>query len=50
MWVIIGLSVALSTVILYRYRTRRSSSPPELGWVTERWLAEHRAHQSGESG
>ena len=48
MWVIVALSVlALSTFAFNR--TRRAGGPSDLGRVTERWLAEHRTHQPGES-
>jgi hypothetical protein len=48
MWVIVALSIlALSSFAVHR--TRRLGGPSELGWVTERWLAEHRAHQPVES-
>jgi hypothetical protein len=48
MWVIVALGVlALSTFVVYR--RWHPGGPSDLGWVTERWLAEHRAGQSGES-
>jgi len=48
MWVIVALSVlALSAFAVHR--TWRQSGPPDLGWVSDRWLAEHRAYQPGES-
>jgi hypothetical protein len=48
MWVFVGLSV-LALGAFAAYRTRRLTDPSDLGWVTERWLAEHRAHQWDES-
>lgn len=48
MWLIIAVSV-LGAVEMVR-RTWRAGGPPDLGSVTERWLAEHRAHQQGRSG
>jgi len=41
-WIIIGLSV-LALTILWILRRRRPGAPSDLGWVTEKWLAEHRA-------
>ncbi|HEX2461408.1 MAG TPA: hypothetical protein VHJ58_14785 [Vicinamibacterales bacterium] len=47
-WIIIGLSV-LAVAILGIVGRRRPGSPSDLGWVTEQWLAEHRADQSASS-
>ncbi|HVH29907.1 MAG TPA: hypothetical protein VM818_24330 [Vicinamibacterales bacterium] len=47
MWVLVAVSVfALGTIGMAAYGTRRTGGPPDVGYVTERWLAEHRAHQS----
>jgi hypothetical protein len=45
MWVLVASSVLAFAVLFYR--TRRK--PPDLGHVSDRWLAEHRAYQAGES-
>jgi hypothetical protein len=47
-WIVIGLSV-LAVAIFGIVRRRRPGSPSDLGWVTEQWLAEHRADQSAVS-
>ena len=48
MWVFVALGVlALSTFAVHRMW--RQKDPSDLGWVTECWLAEHRAYQPGES-
>jgi hypothetical protein len=44
-WIVIGLSV-LAVAIFGIVRRRRPGGPSDLGWVTEQWLAEHRADQS----
>ena len=49
MWVIIALSI-LAAIIVAAHRRWRAGSPPDLGSVTDRWLAEHRTHQEGRSG
>lgn len=46
MWFIFALSIVALAVGLLR--TRRSG-PPDLGYVSERWLAEHRAYEPGAS-
>jgi hypothetical protein len=45
MMLIIGIGAALivTTVLVSRFRTPRSANPPNLGWMSEQWLAEHRA-------
>ena len=48
MWVIIALSVLALSIFAVR-RTWRSGGTSDLGCVTERWLAEQRAYQAGES-
>lgn len=48
MWVIAALSVLAFSTFAFT-RTRRVGGPSDLGWVTERWLAEHRANHPGES-
>jgi len=48
MWIIVTLSaVALGMVAFHR--PWRPASQPDLGWVTERWLSEHRARNAGDS-
>jgi hypothetical protein len=47
-WIVIGLSV-LAATLFGIVRRRRPSGSSDLGWVTEQWLAEHRADQSAVS-
>jgi hypothetical protein len=47
MWVVITLSI-LAVGALAIDRLWRPGGRADLGSVTERWLAEHRAHQPGE--
>ena len=46
-WIVIGLSVL--AVAILGIVGRRPGSPSDLGWVTEQWLAEHRADRSASS-
>jgi hypothetical protein len=48
MWVIVAL-VVLAVSAFAVQRMWRQGGPSDLGWVTERWLAEHRAYEPGES-
>jgi hypothetical protein len=48
MWVIGALCVLALCTFAVR-RMWRPAGPSDLGWVTERWLAEHRANHPGES-
>jgi hypothetical protein len=48
-WVIVALTVlAVSTLAILR-RTWQEGDLQEWGHVSERWLAEHRNHWSGDS-
>jgi hypothetical protein len=47
MWIIVALG--LLAIFLKGHRTWRQSNRADLGFVTERWLADYRAHQPGES-
>jgi hypothetical protein len=44
MWVIVASSV-LAVCSFAVYRMWRPACPPDLGWVSERWLVEQRAYQ-----
>jgi hypothetical protein len=48
MWVMVALGI-LAAAFLKAHRMWRQNNPADLGFVTERWLSEHRAHQPGES-
>ena len=48
MWIALTLGF-LGLIAFALLRTFRRKSPPDLGWVTERWLIEHRGYQSGDS-
>jgi hypothetical protein len=41
-WILIGFGLVLMTFVVVR-RWRFANSVRDLGWVTEQWLAEHRA-------
>jgi hypothetical protein len=44
MLLIIGLVLAaLAAAVIYRARVPGGVNEAQLGWVSERWLAEHRA-------
>jgi hypothetical protein len=46
-WIILAAgTVVVAVVAMARWHTTRES---DLGWVTERWLAEYRADQSADS-
>lgn len=47
MWTIVagGILVILVVAVI----RRRSANDSDLGWVTERWLAEYRADQAADS-
>jgi hypothetical protein len=50
MWVIAALCIlAVSMFAVHRMGRLSEDSAPDLGSVTERWLVEHRTHQSDES-
>jgi len=47
MWLILGgVIVCVAAVILPRMQVRGSVNENALGWMSERWLAEHRASHS----
>jgi hypothetical protein len=48
MWIALTLGFLL-LIAFALLRPRRPQSPPDLGWVTQRWLIEHRGYQSGDS-
>lgn len=48
MWVIVAMGV-LAVGWLGARRAWRQRDRADMGSVTERWLAEHRSHQPGES-
>jgi hypothetical protein len=45
MMLLIGIGAALlaTTVVVTKLRATRVAAPPNLGWMSEQWLAEHRA-------
>lgn len=44
---IIGIAIAsIAAVVLPRMRAPRGVNAVNLGWMSERWLAEHRASHS----
>jgi len=45
MMLFIGIGVALiaTTIAVTRLRASRAPAAPNLGWMSEQWLAEHRA-------
>jgi hypothetical protein len=47
MWIVVTAGVAV--VVLAIARRRRAATAPDLGWVTERWLAVYRADQASDS-
>jgi hypothetical protein len=47
MWLILGgVIVCVAAVILPRMQMRGNVNENALGWMSERWLAEHRASHS----
>lgn len=48
MWSIIGLSIVAVVIYAAVSRERRLAGPHDLGSVSNQWVAEHRAHQSGD--
>jgi hypothetical protein len=46
MWSIVGASIAAAITYALVSRERRLAGPPDLGWVSNEWVAEHRAHQA----
>lgn len=47
MWIVVTAVVAVVVVAIAG--RRRAGAASDLGWVTERWLAVHRADQSSDS-
>jgi hypothetical protein len=45
MMLLIGIGAALiaAIVVMAKLRATRLAAPPNLGWMSEQWLAEHRA-------
>jgi hypothetical protein len=43
MWVTLGLVAVVLAAALFRRRSRWTSNGPRGEWMSERWLAEHRA-------
>jgi hypothetical protein len=44
MWLIIGVFIVVLAVVgVRRLRMPSDTSGPNLGWMSEQWLAEHRA-------
>jgi hypothetical protein len=44
---IVGFMLMLAAVVIIpRMRVRRGVDPARLGWMSEHWLAEHRASHS----
>jgi len=41
---ILGIVVLVALVVIPRVRVARGVSAADLGWMSERWLAEYRAH------
>jgi len=47
MWLMVGVViVSIAVVIIFRLRAARRADGSELGWMSEQWLAEHRASHS----
>ena len=44
--VILGIVVLVALVIIPRMRVARGVNAADLGWMSERWLAEYRASHS----
>lgn len=40
---IIGAALLVTTIVVSKLRALRVASTPNLGWMSEQWLAEHRA-------
>jgi len=47
---ILGIVVLVALVIIPKMRVARGVNAADLGWMSERWLAEYRASQSGLQG
>lgn len=47
MWIIIATGIAV--VVIVAVARRRTVHESDLGWVTERWLAEYRAARGADS-
>jgi len=41
---ILGIVVLVTLVVIPRVRVARGVGTADLGWMSERWLAEYRAH------
>jgi hypothetical protein len=39
----IGAALIITTIVVTRLRAARAPAAPNLGWMSEQWLAEHRA-------
>jgi hypothetical protein len=39
----IGAALIIATIVVTRLRASRVPTTPNLGWMSEQWLAEHRA-------
>jgi hypothetical protein len=47
MWIVVMAGIAVLGIAAAA--RRRAAMSSDLGWVTERWLAEYRANQAGDS-
>ena len=43
MMLIIGAALVVTTIVVSKLLAPRKPSAPNLGWMSEQWLAEHRA-------
>jgi hypothetical protein len=48
MWSIVGVGIVAVIIYALLSRERRLARPHDLGSVSARWIAEHRAHQLGD--
>jgi hypothetical protein len=39
----IGAALIITTIVVTKLRALRAPATPNLGWMSEQWLAEHRA-------
>jgi hypothetical protein len=46
-WIAVSVSVAVAAAVALGFRARRASGLDH-GWVSEHWVAEHRAGQQGD--
>ena len=43
MWLTIGLTFGVSVIVVFASRRWRGTRRHDLGWMSDQWLAEHRA-------